>query len=103
MSSKQRRPDMTARIRPLPECTGCAGSGVEQGLLGKVVCRVCYGAGMTAATGDPLPVEQALLQLRLRLSQAREQLGRGVMSREQASEYYIENDRGPGRSTYAGD
>lgn len=100
MIQGQLRPDMTARIKPLPACTGCTGSGVEDGLFGKRVCCVCHGAGMTTATGDPLPLEEALLQLRLRLNQAP-----AALSPVGASEpaYYCENDRGPGRSTYAGD
>lgn len=100
MIQGQSRPDMTARIKPLPPCTGCAGSGVEDGVFGKRVCCVCHGAGMTTATGDPLPLEEALLQLRLRLNQAP-----AALSPVGASEpaYYCENDRGPGRSTYAGD
>ncbi|WP_315807789.1 hypothetical protein [Pseudomonas sp. C9-3] len=56
---------------------------------------------MTTATGDPLPLEEALLQLRLRLSQAL--LEKGLMSREQATEYYIENRRGAGGSNFVGD
>lgn len=100
MSQGHRRPDMTARIKPFPTCTGCSGSGMEQGLLGKVVCGICYGAGITTALGHPLPLEEALLQLRLRLNQAP-----AALSPVGASEpaYYCENDRGPGRSTYAGD
>lgn len=95
-----RRPDMTARIKPLPTCTGCTGSGVEDGVFGKRVCGVCHGAGMTTVTGGPLPLEEALLQLRLRLNQAP-----AALSPVGASEpaHYSKNDRGPGRSTYAGD
>lgn len=100
MIQGQRRPDMTARIKPLPTCTGCTGSGVEDGLFGKRVCSACHGAGMTTATGEPLPLEEALLQLRLRLNQAP-----AALSPVGASEpaYYSQNERGPGRSTYAGD
>lgn len=94
------RPDMTARIKPLPECPGCTGSGLEQGLFGKVVCGTCHGAGMTTATGDPLPIEEALLQLRLRLNK-----DRAALSPVGASEsvVYVENRHGAGGTTYAGD
>lgn len=100
MIQTHRRPDMTARIKPLPTCAGCAGSGTEQGLLGKVVCGVCLGAGMTTATGDPLPIEEALLQLRLRLNQAQAALP-PVGAREPV--VYVENRHGVGGTTYAGD
>lgn len=103
MIQKQRRPDMTASIKPLPDCSACSGSGLEQGVFGKRVCGVCQGAGMTSTTGDPLPIEEALMQLRLRHNKAREQLERGLMTRDQASEYYTGNRRGAGGSNYVGD
>lgn len=100
MTQGQRWPDMTARIKPLPACTGCTGSGVEKGVFGKRVCSVCHGAGITTATGDPLPLEEALLQLRLRLNQAQASLP-PVRASEPA--YYFENNRGAGGSNFVGD
>ncbi|WP_430292991.1 hypothetical protein [Pseudomonas sp. B1-22] len=55
---------------------------------------------MTTATGEPLPIEEALLQLRLRLNK-----GQAALPPVGASEppVYVENRHGAGGTTYAGD
>lgn len=101
---KQRRPELATRILPLADCSACIGSGLEQGLYGKRVCGTCLGVGLIGAGGEPLLLEEALLQLRLRLTQV-EGEARQLRARLPAvkPEYHIENRRGAGGSNFVGD
>lgn len=101
---KQRRQELSTRILPLADCSACAGAGLEQGLYGKRVCVTCLGVGLIGAGGEPLLLEEALLQLRLRLTQV-EGEARQLRARLPAPDsiYCTDNRRGAGGSHFTGD
>jgi len=101
---KPRRPELATSIQSLADCPACHGAGLEQGLFGKRVCGTCFGVGLLGADGEPLLLEQALLQLRLRLTQAQGEV-RQLRARLPAPEptYYTDNRRGAGGSHFTGD
>lgn len=101
---RKRRPELATSILPFADCSACRGAGLEQGVFGPRVCGACFGAGLLGDGGDPLPLEQALLQLRLRLTQV-EGEARQLRARLPAvsPEYHIENRRGAGGSNFVGD
>ncbi len=64
-------PSFDQQRRPLDKCPGCHGQGVTRGLFHQMPCNDCNASGVVdKETGEPLPMEDLVLQLRLWLAKA---------------------------------
>lgn len=73
--SKRSGPAFRQQARPLKKCQACNGQGITRGLFHELPCEACGAAGVVdKATGEALPPEDLLLQMRLRLNRAHEEI-----------------------------
>lgn len=62
---------------PMASCEWCEGNGLIKGIFHDIQCDQCLGAGLVdKRTGDALPPVEVIVQLRLRLNEARKELAR---------------------------
>ena len=67
---KSHGPSYRKQKRPLKRCAGCNGVGLTKGIFYEMVCDTCTGGGVVLAeTGEPLPVEDLVVEMRLRLNE----------------------------------
>ena len=58
-------------------CDWCEGKGLIPGIFHDIQCDQCLGAGLVdKRTGDALPPVEVIVQLRLRLNEAKKELAR---------------------------
>lgn len=96
--------------RRLAPCPGCAGRGRTRSMFYELICPQCSGSGLAdAETGEALPVDDALIQMRIRIDELRARV-RTLERKLSASEchgpeadYQGNNGRGPGGSRWTGD
>ena len=70
---KRSGPELRQQVRPLEKCPGCNGRGTTQGLFHQMPCPDCNAGGVVdKETGDALPLDELVLQLRLWLAKAME-------------------------------
>lgn len=71
MIPKRHGPDRKIAVIPLGRCEICKGEGVIKGVFHDIPCAACHGAGLVhRETGEALPPEEMVKQLRLRLNRA---------------------------------
>lgn len=101
---KRSGPAFTQQKRPLKRCPKCHGRGVVRPMFYEVPCDDCKNSGVVCKeTGEALPAEDLVLQLRIRLNEKGEQL---ADLRKQLADIKAENNgRGYGAagSRYHGD
>ncbi|MGI4841051.1 MAG: hypothetical protein ACRYF9_25970 [Janthinobacterium lividum] len=91
---------------PLTECPCCFGAGLVQGVFHQLECLGCHSSGYVhAETLEPLPIDELVIQLGMRLRTAIQQVNEVI--RRQASgadvQYRQNNRRGAGGTNYTGD
>lgn len=70
MITKRHGPGRRLEVIDLAACPDCAGQGWTKGLFHDLKCNTCGASGMVSKeTGEALPAEVLVLQLRLRLNQ----------------------------------
>lgn len=75
MTAKKHGPSYKKRKRPLKGCDACGGKGLVTGIFYEMVCDKCTGGGVVLAdTGEPLPVEELVVEMRLRLTERGERI-----------------------------
>ncbi len=68
---KQAGPSFRQQRVPLKKCSTCHGQGATRGLFHEMPCPDCNAGGVVQKeTGDPLSVEDLVVQLRLWLAKA---------------------------------
>ncbi|KTS98392.1 hypothetical protein DT037_03680 [Pseudomonas fulva] len=90
----------------LARCPDCNGRAVIKGVFYELPCGRCNASGwLSAVTGEPLPLEELVTQLGLRVHELEQQVDRQRPSHTSgASEQYETNNRrGAGGSNYTGD
>ena len=103
---KRAGPSRKPELRPLAACQTCQGKGLLQGIFYSMPCDVCEGAGLVdGKTGETLDHLEVIMQLRIRLNQARRDI-RWLQSQDTEDRGYgSRHDRGYGRfgKRYHGD
>ncbi|WP_165677448.1 hypothetical protein [Metapseudomonas otitidis] len=71
MIPKRHGPARRLEVINLAGCPACAGAGWIKGIWHDMPCASCNGAGLVnRETGEALPAEDLVIQLRLRLNRA---------------------------------
>lgn len=103
---RSRRAEFSRRRIPLAPCSQCEGQATTSGLFGPRPCMACNVSGwVSAATGEPLPLEDLAMQLGMRLRELERQAQRQrppTVSGPEA-QYQTNNRRGAGGTNYTGD
>ncbi|MDG5498948.1 hypothetical protein [Marinobacter sp. BGYM27] len=100
MTNRSAGPEFRQQIRPIKDCSACQGKGKVQGLFYEMVCDDCLAGGFVdGTTGEALTTEEIILQLRLRLNEATDQ----IRFMRQTLADYERPGRGPGGAVYTGD
>lgn len=103
---KGRRPEFSGRRMPLAACPECRGRATTNGLFGPRPCMACNVSGwVSAATGEPLPLEELAMQLgqRVRELEQQAQRHRSATPSGPEAQYQTNNRRGAGGTNYTGD
>lgn len=101
---KRSGPAFHQQTRPLKRCPACNGQGITRGLFHELPCADCGAAGVVdKATGVALPAEDLLLQLRLRLNRAHEEVRTLRAQLDSARRDPAERGHGPMGKVYHGD
>ncbi|AIR90570.1 hypothetical protein [Pseudomonas cremoricolorata] len=90
----------------LARCPDCRGRAVVKGVFYELPCGQCNASGwVSALTGEPLPLEELVTQLGLRVRELEQQAGRQRPSTTGGpeSQYQTNNRRGAGGTNYTGD
>jgi len=99
---KSHGPDFRRKLKPLMECGFCRGAGSTSGVFHQLDCPHCNASGwICQTTGDPLPLEELVPQLSMRLRNAIADLSRANLRR--LEQYETSNRYGAGGSNYTGD
>jgi hypothetical protein len=97
---KSHGPDFRRQLKPLMECALCRGAGSTNGIFHQIDCTACNASGwICQATGEPLPLEELVPQLSMRLRNTVAALAR---ANNRGTEEH-NNRRGAGGSHYTGD
>lgn len=97
---KSHGPAFRKVMKPLMECSLCRGAGSTKGVFHDLDCLACNASGwICQATGEPLPLEELVPQLSMRLRNVTAQLAR---ANNRGTEE-LNNRRGAGGSHYTGD
>lgn len=106
MDKKTHGPAFVRCQIPLTDCPSCSGKGIIQGVFHQMDCIGCHGSGLVcAATLEPLPLEDLVVQLGMKLRSSAIQ-ARSMACSSQSAEarhYQQDNRRGPGASNFKGD
>jgi hypothetical protein len=102
---KSHGPDFRRQMKPLMECALCRGAGSTKGIFHQIDCTACNASGwICQATGEPLPLEELVPQLSMRLRNVTAQLSRARQAQGGAHEQYEQNNqRGAGCTNFTGD
>ncbi|AXO88427.1 hypothetical protein DZC75_10620 [Pseudomonas parafulva] len=90
----------------LVRCQDCQGKAVVRGVFYELPCGHCNASGwLSAVTGEPLPLEELVTQLGLRVRELEQQVDRQRPSRTEGpdAQYETNNRRGAGGTNYTGD
>lgn len=90
----------------LARCPDCQGRSVVKGVFYELPCGRCNASGwLSAVTGEPLPLEELVTQLGLRVRELEQQVARQRPPRTTgpAEQYETNNRRGAGGTNYTGD
>lgn len=90
----------------LTRCQDCSGRAVIKGVFYELPCGRCNASGwLSAVTGEPLPLEELVTQLGLRVHELEQQVGRQRPPRTTgpSEQYETNNRRGAGGTNYTGD
>jgi len=104
---KSHGPAFRQQQKLLAHCPTCKGRAVVHGVFFEMACAACNASGwVDGLTGQPLPLEDLVLQLTMRLQQAQRrinELERPVPIRDPGEQYHQNNRRGTGGTNYTGD
>ena len=90
----------------LTQCHACRGRTVIKGVFYELPCGLCNASGwVSAVTGQPLPLEELVTQLGLRVRELEQQVDRQQPPRTEGpdAQYQSNNRRGAGGTNYTGD
>ncbi|WP_145279116.1 hypothetical protein [Pseudomonas sp. URMO17WK12:I11] len=90
----------------LAQCPDCNGMAVIKGVFYELPCGRCNASGwLSAVNGEPLPLEELVTQLGLRVRELEQQADRQRPPRTEgpSTQYETNNRRGAGGSNYTGD
>lgn len=90
----------------LAKCSDCQGRAVMKGIFYELPCGRCNASGwVSAITGEPLPLEDLVTQLGLRVRELEQQVDRQRLPRTEgpSAQYETNNRRGVGGTNYTGD
>jgi len=90
----------------LTRCPECQGRAVVRGVFYDLPCGRCNASGwLSAVTGEPLPLEELVTQLGLRVRELEQQADRQRSPRTEgpSAQYETNNRRGAGGTNYTGD
>ncbi|VVM40037.1 hypothetical protein PS631_00232 [Pseudomonas fluorescens] len=90
----------------LTQCYDCRGKAIIKGVFYELPCGQCNASGwVSAATGHPLPLEELVTQLGLRVRELELQVDRQRPPRTDGpdAQYRSNNRRGAGGTNYTGD
>ncbi len=90
----------------LAKCPDCNGRAVINGVFYELPCGRCSASGwLSAVTGEPLPLEELVTQLGLRVHELEQQVDRQRPPRTEGptAQYESNNRRGAGGTNYTGD
>lgn len=90
----------------LAKCSDCQGKAVMKGIFYELPCGRCNASGwVSAITGEPLPLEDLVTQLGLRVRELEQQVDRKRPPRTEgpSAQYETNNRRGVGGTNYTGD
>lgn len=90
----------------LTQCYECRGRAVIKGVFYELPCGLCSASGwVSAVTGQPLPLEELVTQLGLRVRELEQQVDRQQPPRTEGpdAQYQSNNRRGAGGTNYTGD
>ncbi|MBA1195560.1 hypothetical protein G7011_00335 [Pseudomonas plecoglossicida] len=90
----------------LAHCHDCRGRAVVKGVFYELPCGLCNASGwISAVTGQPLPLEELVTQLGLRVRELEQQVERQPPLRTDGpgAQYQSNNRRGAGGTNYTGD
>ncbi|WP_099431095.1 hypothetical protein [Pseudomonas mosselii] len=90
----------------LSRCPDCQGKAVMKGIFYELPCGRCNASGwLSALTGEPLPLEELVTQLGLRVRELEQQVDRQrpPCTEGPAAQYQTNNRRGAGGTNYTGD
>lgn len=87
-----------ARFEHVQACVKCGGMGEVMGVAMRIYCSSCEGIGFFGLGGSSaLPAGQMALAAEVR------RLAELLAIKRSAAGVYVENERGAGRGSYAGD
>lgn len=90
----------------LAQCPDCNGRAVIKGVFYELPCGRCNASGwLSAVNGEPLPLEELVTQLGLRVRELEQQVDRQRPPRTEgpAAQYESNNRRGAGGTNFTGD
>ncbi|MBN6791481.1 hypothetical protein JRG49_09565 [Pseudomonas fulva] len=90
----------------LARCPDCNGRAAIKGVFYELPCGRCNASGwLSAVTGEPLPLEELVTQLGLRVHELEQQVDRQRPPRTTgpSEQYETNNRRGAGGTNYTGD
>ncbi|AIR90212.1 hypothetical protein [Pseudomonas cremoricolorata] len=103
---KSHGPAFKKAVIELDKCPSCRGRAVTMGTFYELPCGHCNASGwISALTGEPLPLEELVTQLGLRVRELEQQAERQRPSTTSGPEaqYQTNNRRGAGGTNYTGD
>ncbi|MGR3991454.1 hypothetical protein [Pseudomonas sp. 1121_17] len=104
--SKSHGPALKKERIVLTQCYDCRGKAVIKGVFYELPCGLCNASGwVSAVTGRPLPLEELVTQLGLRVRELEQQVDRQQPPRTEGpdAQYQSNNRRGAGGTNYTGD
>ncbi|POF89383.1 hypothetical protein [Pseudomonas putida] len=103
---KKHGPSLKKEQIVLTQCHACRGRTVIKGVFYELPCGLCNASGwVSAVTGQPLPLEELVTQLGLRVRELEQQVDRQRPARTEGpdAQYQSNNRRGAGGTNYTGD
>lgn len=103
---KKHGPSLKKEQIVLTQCPDCRGRAVVNGVFYELPCGLCNASGwVSAVTGQPLPLEELVTQLGLRVRELEHQVDRQRPPRTESpvAQYETNNRRGAGGTNYTGD
>lgn len=104
--SRSHGPSLRKQRITLSKCPDCLGRAVVKGVFYELPCGLCNASGwVSAITGEPLPLEELVTQLGLRVHELEQQVDRQRPPRTTGSfnQYETNNRRGAGGTNFTGD
>ncbi|PYB87162.1 hypothetical protein [Pseudomonas fulva] len=104
--SRNHGPSLRKQQIALSKCPACLGRSVVKGVFYELPCGMCNASGwVSEITGEPLPLEELVTQLGLRVRELEQQIDRQRPQRTTgpSEQYETNNRRGAGGTNYTGD